>query len=339
MSHIRNPRMGAVLWIATMGMVGLLSPATAVPLLEMCRECSHDMGIDVFETPNPDGVLEGRVRVPSKLALLGLTDVPLGEKIQFQVGQAGNLRVTLPRLNREHVLLSPQNGGWWPQLEALLGFRPDVSPHIGGPVLLQSGTFALAQEEAARRGRPHWEKADRAELCFVPRGYLEKKRTDMRPLSLGDYIEEVWTDMRPLSLDAAPSGAFLLLTLSEKITIGVGDVALRSVLDRNDPDELDSAMERHGLDWIQPRVPGFGDRFGMVGPSGAGKTTLLSIVRQVPPVTQLGLKGATEGDHVHFLPRHRIEMALCTPRKGGPLLLRMNDAGRIEVLKPASSKP
>lgn len=252
------------------------------------------------------GVLAGIVRNPQKFARLGIKDIRQDEPVRFARQADGNAKVVVPRLNREHVLLSPDNGGWWPLLAEGLGFKPDVLPAIGQPFVAVCGVVVDPKKL----------------LALGLQEVMEGAR-----LELYDYIEEVWR-VQPLLADlagvhgqeqalATVKGAF-----AGKKTIGVGDVALRGVPNPSvEPNKFIAAAKDRGLSVALPKAPGFGDR----GPVG-----LIGMVAEADKLLAQGLAGARVGDHVHLIPQGQDwKVVLCLPR-GKTTLLRVNDLGAVE---------
>jgi hypothetical protein len=119
----------------------------------LCQVYAGDLGVEFAGQGEVGGGgmpgLAGTVQVPQKFVLLGIPKAtPLGaydsnndnmltaddpqvnEPGRF-VGQAdGNVKITIPRLNREHILLSPRQRGV--AMLAKAGFQADGFPGPSG---------------------------------------------------------------------------------------------------------------------------------------------------------------------------------------------------------------
>lgn len=295
----------------------------------LCQVYAGDLGVEFAGQGGQVGGggmpgLAGTVQVPQKFVLLGIPkatplgaydsnndnmltvdDLQVNEPVRF-VGQAdGNVKITIPRLNREHILLSPANGGWWPMLAEGLGFKPDGLRVVGQPFVAVCGVVVDPKK-------------------LIALGFQEVM--EGARLELYDYIEEVWR-AQPLLADLAgvrgqeSELAAIKDVFLGKITIGAGDVALRDMPNRGaESGKFVAALRDRGISVVLPKIPGFVDRSG----------SLIGMVAEADKLRAQGLVGARVGDHVHLIPQGQDwKVRLCLPR-GKTTLLRVSEHGAVE---------
>jgi hypothetical protein len=85
-----------------------------------------DLGLDLQGNgPGLDGMIRTTTLDPGKLRLCGLASHQKGDAVDIKVLAGGRVIVRSSRLSREHILLSVEEGGWWPFLLADLGVELD----------------------------------------------------------------------------------------------------------------------------------------------------------------------------------------------------------------------
>jgi len=292
-----------------------LSLAQGVVLgLDLCRTYKGDLGVAFSAGADAQGLLTATVVAQQKLLLLGFVDVQANEAVRFQTQAEGNVKIMIPRLNREQLLLSPGNGGWWPMLGSGLGLQPDNTQRIGCRVAGVGGviTNPLMLEHLGVTGVA---KSQRVEMYCI--AGIMGKEFDFAGVHGPMPLQAFRIDSRVGVIELLPMDAFVLMFLEPlgRIDLPVGLPVPTAQA------EFNSAMAQRGVAMLH------GKR-STVAQNHLSRTGL---VYDVEKFKKIGLGGAQKDDHVHLVPKGKLwQMVLCRPKTTDPVAFHVNDKGAIE---------
>lgn len=317
--HSRGSASPAMLVLTAL--VALLTGAVSGAAAELSMTLdvlSNEIGVK-FAPGGSEISFPGKVDHPDKLALCGIRDAQVNDMALLLALPDGDMKLVLPRLNQEHVLLSYANGGWYDFIAADLGFKLDAVAGVGQQALLLTGE--ITNPEALLR---------MGEAVTFDRGYATVER--------GDRIEVYGPAalVRPEQVPGfegikLPRGgwAFRLCNVRDQKLLGKGFAAAFGT-----PQDASATCANYGI-LLDIRTGGSTGGLRTVGHIDHGKSTLTGTVRDVAKFAPLGLEGATEGDRVHFIPQGGAwKLALCGVRTERLVIFGPSGSGKTTLLQP-----
>ena len=293
---------------AVAALVALARPGRAASAhAALMRRCAFGLGIRLTSDraePAAGAVrFCGVVSSPLGLGLAGVKAVLRGEEVELLALDTGNIEVRLPRQKRQHVLVGPRNGGWWPFIAADLGFRPDDQPRTGAPVRLLTGTV-------------------RRPLVLVRLGIRDVRRGDR--LELLSPLQTLPGD--PKQKRPKHTWAFLLLKVRTEKELG------KRLRADGTPREAAAACRLWGIRLDAAKAPA-GDGPGPADVDHA-KTTLTGWVDSAVKLSALEIEDARAGDRVHLVPhKNGWKLLLLEKATPQPVLFSFGLDGRATLVQ------
>jgi hypothetical protein len=277
--------------------------------LDLRKTNASDLGLN-FAGDNPT------VESVDAVARLGIAGAKVGDTVRIDPADDGNIKLTFTRLKREHILLSPANGGWWPSIARQIGFTPDAPPVVGEHILLCSGTIGDPDALQKLGGKI---TAQRVELWGPKFGSVPAEK-------LPAYMRDRKT----------PAGAWVLVPMTVQVEKNIGFNVLG---DDTDEKALAANCKRIGIALDDLRVPGFGDRSKAApGFGDRGKTVLCGNVEDQRALAVLGIRAPGFGDRAHLLKqKDGWKLCLLSLAKEQPLVIPV-DHGKTTLLRPAAER-
>lgn len=304
----RAKAIGLTALAAVAALVALARPGRAASVnAALMRRCAFALGIRLTSDRSEPaaGAVRFRGVVSSSLGLglAGVKAVLRGDAVELSALDTGNIEIRLPRQKRQHVVVGPRNGGWWPFIAADLGFSPDHPPRTGAPVRLLTGTM-------------------RRPLVLVRLGIRDVRR--------GDRLE-LLSPLLPLPGDAGQkrpkhTWAFLLLKVRTEKELG------KRLRADATPREAAAACRLWGIRLDAAKTPA-GD-----GPEPAdvdhAKTTLTGWVDSAAKLSALEIEDARADDRVHLVPhKNGWKLLLLEKATPQPVLFSFGLDGRATLVR------